>query len=229
MMDTFDTTFGPTLASLRARLKSALGRHQFTGNYKVVWDEFEAIIEPLLVEHLVSVVPGLKPNQVQKASSKSVYPDFKVDYRDRLYAIDIKSGESTKDPWYDMGRLDTYKKDHLDKYAAEYCITIKWSGDSGSVRVVDVYVEPTHASVGFNPRSDGIKYRPYDGKLRPKSWTDFDEGKVYWPNIEAFRVGLEKSMMYRRIEYIKAWYVQMDRKARAALRAELKEIDRSNR
>ena len=47
------------------------------------------------------------------------------------------------------------------------------------------------------------KDRPYDGKLRPKSWDDFDNKKTYWPTKEKFLKGIEKSRKYRMKEIVK--------------------------
>ena len=226
-MDEFITAFEGTISVLRSKLKSALSGYKFAGNYKVVWDEFEAIIEPLLIEHLVSVVPGFDPKEITKSASKSTYPDYKVIYGGQQYAIDIKSGEDKIDPWYDMGRLDTYEKDHLVKYASEYYITIKYNQGPDGIGVTDIFIEPAHASVGINPKSGGIKYRPYDGKIRPKSWDDFDNGTIYWPDANTFKTGLEKSRIFRQLEYIKQWYSTMDDTTRSEVKKLIRKIDQS--
>jgi hypothetical protein len=190
-----------------------------------VWEHFEDIIDPIIIRFLTQPPLQISPRDIKKASSKSVYPDLKVKYQGKLYAIDVKSGEDCMDPWYDMGRLDTYEKKHIDKYEAEYYITVRWTGRNPT-RVIAVYIEPAHQSVGYKETYKGVLYRPYDGKIRPKSWEDFKKGKVYWKTKEDFRKGLNAAKMHRRVHYMTEWYDEMTSDQRAGIRKALDSIDK---
>jgi hypothetical protein len=50
---------------------------------------------------------------------------------------------------------------------------------------------------GIRSECNGVKYRPYDGKLRPKDWTDFESNKTYWPTKEKFLEGIKNSQKHR--------------------------------
>ena len=87
------------------------------------------------------------------------------------------------------------------------------------------YIEAFYKSVGLHSGSGGVKYRPYDGKLRPKSWDDFANGKAYWNTIDEFREGLKASRTYRRIEMIGGWYKKMSPEEKSTLKELLDDID----
>jgi len=136
----------------------------------------------------------------------------------------MKSGEDGRNPWYDMGRLDTYEKQHLEKYEAEYYITVRWKNHD-SPCVINVYLEPAHFSVGYRQSYNGVLFRPYDGKIRPKSWDDFDSGKTYWADKESFQKGLRASKMFRRMLFISEWYKDMPLEQRKKIKRLFDEID----
>jgi hypothetical protein len=209
---------------LRQQILAAFQSQQTQAGFRSVWEHFEDIINPILILFLTNPPLSIPNSDIIIAKTKSVYPDLKVKFRKKLYAIDIKSGEYEINPWYDIGRLDTYEEKHLKKYAAEYCITVRWRGRD-PIEVTDVYIEPTYKSVGYRRESDGVLYRPYDGKLRPKPWSDFDAGVSYWENIEHFRRGLEASRNFRRRSFIAEWYKSMEKPQRQELKQVLGAID----
>lgn len=51
--------------------------------------------------------------------------------------------------------------------------------------------------VGIREECKGVKYRPYDGKLRPKSWDDFENNKIYWATKKDFLTGIRNSIIHR--------------------------------
>jgi hypothetical protein len=63
--------------------------------------------------------------------------------------------------------------------------------------ILKIFFETMRETVGIREECKGIKYRPYDGKVRPKSWEDFDNGVVYWKTKAAFLKGIENSKKYR--------------------------------
>ncbi len=67
---------------------------------------------------------------------------------------------------------------------------IRWK-NRAAMQVSGVFIEPTGCTVGKNQESGGILYRPYDGKIRPKSWAMFDAGTCYWKNKAEFLDGLK--------------------------------------
>jgi hypothetical protein len=149
-----------------------------------------------------------------------------VEYDGYLYAFDVKSGEDTRDPWYDIGRMDTYEKNHLQKYAGEYSIVVKWTGrKKEDSKIVNVFIEPTYRTVGLKKECNGTYYRPYDGKLRPKGWSHFESGTYFWNDLEHFKQGLAASTIYRRRALIVEWYKAMSVVQRLEIKQDLATID----
>ena len=193
--------------------------------FRSVWEDFEDKIVDRTEKFLTIIFPSLTNTSLVKARSKSVFPELKVMYEGNAYAIDVKSGEDVMDPWYDMGRLDTFEEKHLDKYKNEYYITVKWHRKSTGITIMDLYIEPFFKSVGSNNACGGVKYRPYDGKLRPKSWDDFAEGKSYWQTVGDFKKGLQISRSYRSIEMIGDWYQKISPEEKNQCKKLLEKID----
>ena len=224
-MDEFSQRFEKNISSLQAMLRQNLKSFQSHVGFRSVWEAFEDRIIDDTRQFLNDTFPELKPHDLTKAKSKSVFPELKVIYKGNTYAIDVKSGEDVMDPWYDMGRLDTFEEKHLDKYKNEYYITVKWHRQTSGITIVDLYIEPFFKSVGLHSGSGGVKYRPYDGKLRPKSWNDFANGKAYWNTIDEFRDGLKISRTYRCTEMIAEWYKKMSPDEKITLKERIDEID----
>lgn len=124
-----------------------------------------------------------------------------------------------------MGRMDTFEEKHLQKYQDEFYITVRWENKE-KPRVIDIYIEPMQWSVGFYNKYNCILFRPYDGKIRPKSWADFENGNVYWRSKEDFIKGFERAKNIRRIDLIKEWYEELDGKQRSELIKEFDKIDK---
>lgn len=161
-------------------------------NYKIVWNQLQDIASDRIKSILQS---EFRRATIEIPDSKSTYPDIKFIYSDVVIAVDIKSNESGKQPWFDIARLDTIVKERIDKYDEEYELLIKYDRETG--RLIKLYFEYLRHIVGFNDRSKGVKYRPYDGKLRPKSWEDFDNNVVFWKTKADFLKGIRKSQIYR--------------------------------
>ena len=223
-MDAFCQTFEAAIPGLRQEILTAFKTQVSQVGYRSVWEHFEEIINPILIAFFTNSPLLIARDQLKEATSKSVYPDLRIYYDDKIYAIDVKSGESTKNPWYDISRLDTYEETHLDKYAEEYSVVVRWSGRA-SLRVEQVYIEPTYRTVGYRAQSKGVLYRPYDGKLRPKAWADFEAEYSYWQDKAHFREGLIASRDYRRRSYSIEWYKAMNETQKQALKEDLARID----
>lgn len=224
-MDEFCQHFEAAIPSLKKNILAVFASKQSQAEFRSIWTHFEEIVNPVLRDFLQGEPLKISPENITEAKSKSVYPDLKVIHNKKLYAIDVKSGEDVVNPWYDIGRLDTYAEKHLQKYDAEYCVTIKWQGREPSA-VIDLYIEPTYKSVGYRPTSDGVLYRPYDGKLRPKTWKEFENGESHWENIEHFKKGLEASRNFRQISLLAEWYKEMEEPERLKLKEILDAIDK---
>lgn len=227
-MDEFIQYFEAGIPELKEKILDAFNTNISKSGFRIVWQHFEDIINPILVEFFQQPPLNIATHHIFATKSKSVYPDLKVKYKDKNYAVDVKSGEDKINPWYDIGRLDTYEEKHLEVYAAEYCITVKWSGRPVS-KVLDVYIEPTYKSVGYKASYNGVLYRPYDGKLRPKSWSDFEAGKSYWQSIEHFKQGLYAAKKHRRVALMTEWYRAMDYEERSSFRNNLDIIDANDK
>ena len=189
-IDEFPFTFEKNISSLRNFLLGNLKTFQSHTGFRSVWEDFEDTIISDTRKYLQKIFPDLKPQNIIRAKSKSVFPELKITFKGKVYAIDVKSGEDVMNPWYDMGRLDTFEEKHLKIFKNEYYITVKWHRNQESITIVDLFIEPFFKSVGLNSNCGGVKYRPYDGKLRPKSWEDFENQNVYWYTIEEFKEGL---------------------------------------
>ena len=223
-MDTFSEYFLAVAPKMRADILAAFRQQQSKGGFRSVWEHFEEIINRVLVEHLTKPPFLISPSDIIATKKKSTYPDLKVTFQGRVFALDVKSGEDSRDPWYDIGRLDTYEHKHLNKYAAEFCVIVRWKGRQ-KTEVVDVYIEATYQTVGYRAKSNGVSYRPYDGKLRPKPWSLFENQKSLWRDLDHFKIGLEASLKSRWRSHILDWYQKMSVSERKALQLELARID----
>lgn len=223
-MDKFTEHLESLLPSLQSQILDEFRNQQTIQGYRSAWEHFEDVIKPIFISHLQQAPLNIPKNQIREAQSKSVYPDLEITFEGNLYAIDIKSGEHGQNPWYDMGRLDTYEEKHIKKYAAEYCVTVRWSGRNPPT-VIQVYIEPSYKSAGYKDSYKGVLYRPYDGKIRPKSWEDFDKGVCYWSTEEEFKQGLEIAKIHRQMLYIIEWYRKMNEHQRKEVQVAIAAID----
>jgi len=162
------------------------------GSYRTSWEKLEDKAKEIVTELLMKKFSSKK---ISSPKSKSTYPDIKLEINDECFAIDIKTAELQKDPWFDMARLDTIKEARLDAYKEEWEVIIKY--DSQQQCFKKSYFNLFREVVGKRNECDGVKYRPYDGKVRPKSWDDFEKGVVYWKTHKDFINGIEKSLKHR--------------------------------
>lgn len=109
--------------------------------------------------------------------------------------------KAKKNPWFDMARLDTVEKKRINPYDEEWELVIKY--DSETKKFLKAYFNLFREIVGKRNDCNGVKYRPYDGKLRPKSWADFENNKIYWQTKENFLKGIRNSKIHRWREYIR--------------------------
>lgn len=161
-------------------------------DYKSGWLIFEAAAQDALADFLSKKFPK---GNIQKAKGKNEYPDVSLETEDGKFAIDVKASASEKDPEYDIARIDTMMKSRIDVFTEEWEIVIKYEKKSG--KLVSVFFSLLREIVGVHKLSGGIKYRLYDGKVRPKSWKDFDGNKIYWSTKEEFTNGIKKAFDYR--------------------------------
>lgn len=248
-MDLFCDEFERAIPDIKEQILADFRRIGVQSGYRSAWEDFEQVINPIIIEFLQKPPLGItekcpprskskKLNCYKEAQGKSSYPDLKIIFNGKLYAIDVKSGEAgKKEPWYDMGRIDSYIQKRINQFEAEYCITVKWrylgakafkrmqDVEAGALEVVDVFIEPSYKSVGISSRTQGILYRPYDGKIRPKSWADFEAMSSYWTDKEHFLRGLAVSQIHRWQTYIVAWYKIMSVDQQAKVREYLDRVD----
>jgi hypothetical protein len=166
-----------------------------TGNldhYEIVWRQIQIIAATEIKSILEKEFPGCK---ITIPTSKSTYPDIKLEHLGGTFAIDIKVNEMQKNPWFDMARLDTIIVERINKYDEEWELVIKY--DSETKKFLKAYFNLFRDVVGIRSECNGVKYRPYDGKLRPKDWTDFESNKTYWPTKEKFLEGIKNSQKHR--------------------------------
>lgn len=196
-----------------ARLSSIVGvTHDVAIAWKKMQDDAALEIINLLKLHLAD-------SKISSPVSKSTYPDIKIENAEGNFAIDIKVNEDAKETWFDMARIDTMMKDRIEKYVEEWELVIKYRSTDG--KFLKAYFNLFREVVGIRTECNGIKYRPYDGKVRPKSWADLDNDKIYWDTKENFLAGIERSLKHRWKENIKAHLVP---KLSAAEREEFKKL-----
>jgi hypothetical protein len=209
-MDEFCKKFEAAIPRLRKRMIAEYKKPYPKIDYRLIWGHFETIALQILTDCLKSHPFNIPEADIIQPKGKSTYPDMKVVFQGSQYAIDVKSGyDEKKDPWYDMGRLDTYEKNHLRKYKAEYYVTVRWKNKKAP-QVIDVYIEPSYKSMAYRDSYKGIYYRPYDGKIRPKLWSDFETGKYFFETPEKFEQAFQAAKIHRRMFYIAEWYREMD-------------------
>lgn len=194
--DPFCEKFEAASAQLRAELMLALQNHQTRAEYRFAWKPIEDIIITVLIKRLTALPFAIPREQIIIASSKNMYPNVLIKHDGQVYAIDIKSGMTDRTPSYDIGRLDKYKRNHLDRFTAEYSVVVRWAKQEEST-AVDVYIEPTYQTVGRAKVHGGVSFRLYDGTMRPKSWSDFEAGYAHWKTINDFKRGLRAALTYK--------------------------------
>lgn len=192
-------SLGPKIIAVaKEAIVSNLGKDGNLDNYKIVWNQLERLVCPKIKVFLESI---FKNGKIILAKSKSAYPDILIEIDDFKFAIDLKSNESSKDPWYDIARLDTIEERRLNVYDEEYELVIKYDSNTG--KLVDIFFATLRETVGIRLECNGVKYRIYDGKIRPKSWDDFSNGKIYWKTKEQFLEGINRSKKCRLKEIMK--------------------------
>lgn len=163
-----------------------------TKDVAIAWKKMQDVAADEIIKLLTIHLPHSK---ITSPVAKSTYPDIKIVNEEGQFAIDIKVNEDSKDPWFDMARLDTMMDDRLGKYVEEWEFVIRF--DSSNGKFIKAYFNLFREVVGIRKECDGIKYRPYDGKVRPKTWADFDNDVIYWESKEKFIEGIEKSLKHR--------------------------------
>jgi hypothetical protein len=169
---------------------------QNNNNYITVWKEYEDQGCQLFLEYLKNNIEF----SFIKAKSKSVYPEVIITLDGKNYAFDVKVSVDSQDPQY-IARLDTFEE-RMGKYTEEYEIVIKYNINHG---VVSIYVEKVKDVIGFHRKSKGVKYRPYDGKIRPKTWDDFENNKTYFNTNEELLLGIKMSKIHRNKTLFETW------------------------
>ena len=114
----------------------------------------------------------------------------------------MKVSIDTQNPAFDIARLDTIVKSRLDVYENEFEVVVKYNVNSG---VVSVYFEEMISVIGYDKKSKGVKNRPYDGKIRPKTWDDFEKGKIYFNSKEELKMGIKNSRIARNKKFLSEW------------------------
>lgn len=187
-----------------------------TKDVAIAWKKMQDVAVAEIINVLSKHLPDSKHSS---PIAKSTYPDIKIINDEGQFAIDIKVNENSKDPWFDMARLDTMMADRIEKYVEEWEFVIRF--DSSNGKFIKAYFNLFREVVGIRTECNGIKYRPYDGKVRPKTWADFDNNKIYWETKEKFLEGIERSLKHRWKENIKAHLVP---KLSATEREEFKKL-----
>lgn len=163
-----------------------------TQDVAIAWKKMQDVAAKEIISLISEHLPD---SEITSPTSKSTYPDIKIVNSEGQFAIDIKVNEDSKPPWFDMARLDTMVADRLEKYIEEWEFIIRFNSSNG--QFIKAYFNLFREVVGIRNECDGVKYRPYDGKVRPKSWDDFDNEVVYWDSKEKFLDGINNSIKHR--------------------------------
>jgi len=173
-------------------------------NYQIAWKQIQDIVADETINFLYS---KLKHSKFSCPKVKSVYPDVKIENKEGLFAIDIKVGEDGTNPGFDIARLDTIIDCRISKYKEEWELIVRY--DKKNNKFITTYFNLLREVVGLRKECNGIKYRPYDGRIRPKTWKDFDNNKIYWNTREEFLIGVENSQLNRWEKNIKQHLVPL--------------------
>jgi hypothetical protein len=169
-----------------------LAKIEGTKDVAIAWKKMQDVA----AKEIISLISQHLPDSViTSPTSKSTYPDIKIVNTEGQFAIDIKANEDSKQPWFDMGRMDTMLKTRMSKYIQEWEFVIRF--DSSNGQFIKAYFNLLREIAGIRNECDGVKFRPYDGQVRPKSWNDLDNEVVYWDSKEKFITGLNKSIKHR--------------------------------
>jgi hypothetical protein len=163
-----------------------------TQDVAIAWKKMQDVAAKEIISLISEHLPD---SEITSPTSKSTYPDIKIVNSEGQFAIDIKANEDSKQPWFDMARLDTMLADRLEKYIEEWEFVIRFNSTNG--QFIKAYFFLFREVVGIRNECAGVKYRPYDGKVRPKSWDDFDNEVVYWDSKEKFLQGINNSIKHR--------------------------------
>jgi len=114
MIKTIESLKKEILKTITSELNELKGN---IDDYTIAWKQLQDISAKIVFDILTKKLP--KETVITIPSSKSTYPDIKISTKKGDYAIDIKGNESSKNPWFDMARLDTFEKERLYKYKIE--------------------------------------------------------------------------------------------------------------
>ncbi|MFW5799661.1 MAG: hypothetical protein ACOCV8_02500 [Spirochaetota bacterium] len=83
-------------------------------------------------------------------------------------------------------------------------------------------------TIGYDKKRKCIKYRPYDGKIRPKEWTLFENKENHFKDKKSFMKYFQKAIEIRNMDEIITRFKTFTKKQQKALIEELKNILESN-
>ena len=158
-------------------------------NYETVWKEYQTQV----CNEFVLLLNENGFLNIERTLKKSIYPEFTVYELNSKSAIDVKVSVDTENPQFDIARLDTVLEKRLKVYENEYEVVIKYNIKTG---IVDLYFDEMMLIIGYDNNTGGVKNRAYDGKIRPKSWKDFETGKSYFNTKEELINAIRKSQIF---------------------------------
>lgn len=172
---------------------------QGLNDYAIFGKEVEEPVSDLIEEFLNSEEIEYSAT---RAKSKNEFPDLKLTIDGSEYALEHKAGEASTGPDNDLGTLNAYPK-KIDQFGDRiFCTFVKYSKatEGNGIVVNDVYFDKIYKFVGSFPsseRTDILKYRKKDGNLRPKVWSDFENGQVYTETLDDFEHNISETVPYR--------------------------------
>jgi hypothetical protein len=198
--------FATTLYDSKNRIEQAvydyLGSKIFAatpGSYSIDWQK----IEKPAIEILQSEIQAIFSDSVQfePANNKNKYPDLKITYLGKNYAIDIKSvyfnGELSSRN--DLGTMFSYVE-KKEKYSQQFFLFIRYIKNpdgSDTYKIKDVFLNFFWQDVGQRSDRESAEYREKDGNLRPKPWRMFEANQSHYPTEKEFEIALNKAGVIR--------------------------------
>lgn len=189
---------------LQTKVETAgLNRYEIFG--KEVEDPISDLIEEYLKNHEITYA-------AKRAKNKNDFPDLELTIDGKKYAFEHKAGEVGNNA-NDLGTLNAYPSKILKYDDNIYCVYVKYSKATGNSGIIvnDVYFDKIYKFIGKRASADGVlKYRKKDGNLRPKSWNDFRNNKVYFNTLAEFNSAIKKTIVFRAEQLVLQHIESMD-------------------
>lgn len=212
--------FNDLLKYLKKNLPKKIESKDYS-NYETFGKEIEKPLSYIIKNYLnkMKITYEAKP-----AKNKNAFPDLMLTINKNNYAFEYKAGISHTNPENDMGTLNAYK-DKISKFGDNiYCIFIKYEINpvTEKIQIDDIYFDKIYRFIGNSSKNKNmLKHRKKDGNLRPKSWKDFSNNKVYFKSLNDFERAMKVTQIYRSEQIIYEHLKKLDKPTLKRVRQKL--------